>query len=302
MKRKTFTSKTKIQKILLFPEKFNSLLLVLSIMLIGAIVVSITAFALPKPDYTYTPDYSETLYYNHINPYIRVLSNYSITDEELVRKDNIIMCYFGKTTSNKSIKVKGSYIYLTKNNDYIYKGELTETVKATYSSTYYLSSSETIESGLKTIFGKVYFTPVIDNIQGEKQYISFKEDILTLSKSEITQENKNEFTNIEDIISAYTVTCDDKTTYYLITSRIELKSSIEIKYHIDYQMFAVDDESKAYEVVGYYNLSNNYSTIYSHSGQMPISTQITYIISKIRVITEEKGEQIFYYKQPFVVA
>ena len=292
----------------LFPEKINTLLLVLIILIAIGITFVVAAFALPQRTYEYIPDSEEMVYADKYNLYFKLYSNYTYSNEELSKKDTLVLYYKPINASLYQPEITKTYITIVNNdNELLYYTPSTEIkgyISALTQRTIYPNT--TINSGAKDIYFKIGYnlkdftgdTPTVTS-----SVLNFKETIMTLSSSEKKKELIDEFSSNQNIFTDFYVkvvdTVDssgaDKRT---IKSKITLNSDVIEKYHLDIQIFGVKG-SNTYDLGGYYNLSNISTPTTEMSITFPSDYDLDYIYAKAKFIDADGKESYFIYKQLF---
>ena len=289
-----------IKNIFIKTEKINSLFLFLIVVIIFTVSIILQACVLPKNDYKSEPNYEEVKYYDWVNPYVRVFTSYVEESEKITPKYRVIACFFGNTSANRIVDFKGDFLFITEENEYIYKGDTTLSTSSAYSNTEYYLNNESVKGGfIDKIYGKLSYTRYENNEKTKEEFITFKEEILSLSKKEKNMEVCNQFSDISDIVESYNITLkkdEDKNTIY---SKLKTSSDSKLKYHIDFQLFGLDNEGEVYNLVGYYNLANNYKHEQNDETTIASKVNLEYVIVKCRVLDEQNGERVVYLKKAF---
>lgn len=308
MKNVQTNENNKFIDVLLFPEKLSVLFNILLIVIITLITCVIAVFSGPKKDYTYIPEGEEILLYDYMVPEIRTISSYTYNDKKFEEKEQLYVYYYGKSSKQKYTKWAGSFELIDDKGNVTYKGDSTRGTNTTYTTSFYCLRSEKIVNKFKSIVGKVSYYKVVDNVVDTNETnIYLKEDFLSLSKDEINKENCNEIATFmpdgeNKLFRTYSTskefTSKDHTDYK-ISWNLEFDNvKVTDDYHIDYQMFGVDDKGNVYDLVGYYNLNKCCTSTYSYNTTVPVNMNLKYIIAKCKVVINNEVKYI-YYKQNF---
>lgn len=295
---------SKLYKIFTFPEKTNNTILILIIVQALLVGLIIAAFGLPQRKYQYIPNYTETIFAGQFNTYVRINSNYSLNDDELVKKDTILVGYT-VTGGNKAKNIYTTCLGISNNQDFYYMSPSIKYEALTTSTTTYLKSSATISGGgLKSVYAKVTFN-IVDGTTSEvspQAFITFKEDMLTLTSKQIKSSEVDDFANSPNLFEKFGVTVENyssDTTSYSIKLNFALTALAVVKYHFDCQLFAIDKNGKALELIGYYNVSSSTAKSYTLTSSFPVDYEITHIIGKLIYTDGDGNEYTLMYKKPF---
>lgn len=298
MKEKTSDS-NKLYKIISFPEKIGVLFLVLCIILTFVIDATIALFAIPKVDYSYEPDYTETKFYDWINPYIRSVTGYhKNNDGEVYSSMTVTFCYFGKDSAHKATNTIGSFTVVDDNDEVYYVGDLAPSTSSSYSATCCpLSRLSTTLEGIKRFYGKVEYDKVMNGVNQGSDIIYFREDVIQLDSKKLNEIEYSDISVFENIIKNYNITTDVAEEETTIKSRIDLYSGVEEEYHMDYQLFGVDQKGKTYDLIGYYNFAKNYSLILNHDTTIPNELKFEYYVAVFKISIQNGEERTIYIKK-----
>lgn len=306
---------TKFQRIITFPERTNNAVLFFIVLLTFGLVIILDACVLPKNDYKHEPEYEEVKYTEYFNPHVRILNNYVYDNEkdEILNKYRVIACYFAYSTQNKIIDYKTDALFVTEDGSFIYKGDSKITETSSYTNTDYLINNATVEGGLiEKIYFKINYTKYQSSQKTDKEYITFKEEVLELSKKELKMDVCNDFSKLTNVLSSLSLnyevieseqTIDGKK---VTTNNIKLKSSFKKNptnknnFHMDLQIFGVTKDNEAYNLMGFYNMGNHASNSFELDTSYTDKLNFEYII--IKCVYEDDttdGKQTYYMKKAF---
>ena len=281
-----------IYKFLTFPEKLGMIFIYLIVIVLIIIDALLIVFAVPKVDYTYVPDYEETLTYEWMNPYVRSITGYyEDEDKNIYSSMTATFCYFGVDVSHKAKDTLGSFTIIDDKGDIYYVGDLTKNTSTTYSTTTTpLSRLSKALTGIKTIYGKVEFNRMLNGVSQGNEVLYFKEDIIELNKKDLENIGFSSEEDIKEVITSYNVFTKKDSDKYKIVNRFDIVSNVDYKFHLDYQLFGVDQNGEVLDLIGIYNLSNNYSKYSSLDTKVPERIQFQYYIGvfKIKINGEDK--------------
>ncbi len=295
MKIEKKQKESKLINIIDFPNKVNILailLIIISYALIAALFIGLMSRG---QDYVIVPEYEEMEYSDQINSFFQVSSNYTLNSNgDLTKADTIRYYYYGIDKKNSSsLKAQISAMY--DDDRIVYYADKTSTA-ITYTGTSYVISGVSQNKNLTNIYTNVSYT-----IQNEATTYNYKfsEEILKLSSSDLKSENKNEclsesFKITDDegekdikIFKLFSVSSSTSTTdndEVLIKINFALSEESSAKYHLDLQMFAVDEDNEIYNLVGWYNLGNNAIKSYSKDCKITKSINLEDIYVKVRYL------------------
>ena len=111
----------------------------------------------------------------------------------------------------------------------------------------------------------------------KREILTFKEDVIEIKDKEIKG------------LSFGTKDGNKKK----ITNRFEFISNVEYKYHIDYQLFGVDENGKVYDLIGVYNFTNNYSKYLNLETRYPEKLEFKYFIGIFKIIINGESTTIY---------
>lgn len=291
---------TKLQRFLSFPERTKNSLLFFIVLLTFSLVIACEALILKDNDYNYEPNYEEIKYTEWVNPYIRVFNNYIYENDEIVNKYRVVGCYFGLSSAKKIIDYQADVLFITEGDEYIYKGDSSISTSSAYSNTNYYLNNEIISSGLiEKIYFKLNYTRFENNQKTKEEYIAYKEEILTLDKKEIKMDVCNDFDKLTGVIKSYTIQVKEEENQNKIYSKMYIDSSNNNDFHMDFQMFGITEDEEVYNLIGYYNLCNNYSNTMEHDTTVTNKIDFEYIIVKCVYEDETLGKTTIYIKKAF---
>ena len=304
---------TKIKKFFTFPERMNNVALFLIVLLVFVLVVVLDACVLPKNDYKHEPEYQEVKYTDYFNPHVRVLNNYvyDVNTEEITNKYRAIACYFAYATTDKIIDYKTDALFVTENGEFYYKGDSDITTSSSYTSTDYLINNDALDGSLiERIYFKVDYTKYQNNQRTTQSYVTFKEEVLSLTKKELKMDVCNDFVNLSNIISSISMRYENieseqevdgkkvKSYSKKLYNSIKINSTYKENFHIDMQVFGVDAENEVYNLMGVYGLCNNVSDSFELDSTFTDKLGIEYVIIKCVFEDENtEGKQVFYLKK-----
>ena len=298
----------KINNFFLFPEKLSTLLLALIIIIAVAISFTVAAFALPKRSYKYYPDSQEALYADKYNMYFKMYSNFSYSNNELSKKDTLVLYFKPINSMLYQPEITKTYITIvTNNNDLLYYTPSTEIkgyISALTQRTIYPNTN--ISTGAKDIYFRIGYN--LKDFTGDSPVVTqgilnFKETLLTLSKSDKDIEFRDDFKTNSNIFKEFYVkvldtTDSDNVNKRSIRSKITLDNSVINKYHLDIQLFGVKG-SDVYQLGGYYNLSCVATPTTEMSVNFPYDYDLDYIYAKAKYIDENGKDNYYLFKQLF---
>lgn len=295
MKIENKIKNSKFKGLLSFPDKLNMISLILIILaycLIGGLVIGLLSVG---KDYVVIPKYEEMTYGDKINPFFKVSSSYTINSNgDLTKADTIRFYYYG-IDNNNSMSVNAQISAMYDDERIVYYSDKTSSSK-TYTGTQYVTSGLTQEKQITNIYANVSYTVFEDTVNYNSK---FSEEILTLSKSELKKDNVNEcspakFTITEEnsdkevkIFNLFDVSANTSTTNKeedKIQIKFGLNNDSAAKYHLDLQMFVVDEEGKIYNLVGWYNLSSNAVKTFSKDVAFTKTIDLKDVYVKVRYL------------------
>lgn len=295
MKLETKNKNSKILKIVDFPNKLNLISLILIILAYCLIIGLVIGLISTKKDYVVVPEYDEMTYSEKINPFFKISSSYTInTNGDLTKSDTFRFYYYGVNNVN-STSVNAQISAMYDDGRIVYYSDKTSSSK-TYTGTQYITSGLAQQKQMTNIFAKVKFN-VVDDLETYNYELS--EEILTLNKSDFKSDNVNEVakakfeykeneeikeTKIFDKFSVSATTSTTNKEEDTIKINFGLSSGSAAKYHLDLQMFVVDGEGKVYNLVGWYNLSNNAIKSYSKDVKFTKDIELEDIYVKVRYL------------------
>ena len=291
-------SNNKFYKFITFPERLNSFVIYLFIILLTLVDTLIIVFLVPKVDYSYLPDYKERTEYDWMNPYVRVITNYYNDDNNKIYSSmTVTFCYFGVDVNHKVTRTMGSFTIIDDKDEIYYVGDLEKSSTTSYSTTSTpLSRLSKSLTGIKTVYGKVEYDKMFGGVKQGEDVILFKEEMIDLTKKEIKNLSYSEESAIKSIIEKYVISVENENDKYKITNKIDLFSNLDYKYHFDYQLFAVTEEGEALDIIGIYNFSTNYSRYITLDAKIPNEVNIKYFIGVLKININNK-EEIMYIKK-----
>lgn len=295
-------NQTTLSKIISFPEKVNNIFLFLIVVLFFGIVVLLDACVLLPKDYNVEPNYEEELYSEWVNTHVRFFNSYVLNEDtgEISMNYRIQGAYYGKTNSNGFIDYRPIVTFVTNKGEVIYAGkDILNTSSTTLTTEYYTSNTNISNKDITKVYLKFEYTRYEDGKRTKEEYLTLKEDILDLSKKEIKMDVCNTFLDVSDVISTFDIRTKKETSQVTFVSSINLNASNKENYHVDLQIFGIDDENKAYDLMGYYNMQNCKSSYFTHETQVTNAINLEYIIVKCRVVNEVYGERIVYLKKAY---
>ena len=284
----------------LFPEKAKSIHLFFILFLVLVLTVVIGTLLANKKVKPYLPEYEEQLYAEDINTSILVFSSYTVSNKELKKTNRI-------TVQSSQIKpdfdysivgVKASLYGLYEDDfEYISNISFNDKLDTYYSGkvpqvrlhTNQIQSLPTASSkDYLAIQGRVVYNYVTKEAEEERVY-TFREKFLTLSKEEIEKIETNEIFG-SGLFDSYSTTVSEGLSNMNIYLNLSLKSAeLEKKYHLDYQLFGVDEGGKIYTLLGMYNLSRqSNASVYQRSTTFPKDQPLKYLVGKL-VFTDSEG-------------
>jgi len=303
-----------------FPSKLNLLSLCLIVVVYGFLIGIGISCAVQDKKYIVIPEYEEMSYSEDINMFYKIYSNYtlksSLSDddkenfnpkEHLDKADTLLLNYYG-VNNKKSVYVKAnaSALYDDETMKY-YTTKIAST--STKTGVFYLNSG-TKQSNYPTDL----FCDVDYNVEGEvKNYnLKFSKKLLTLSKNDFKESYvdniknaayKNEQETIIRIFSNFRVTLEAPETSDSDVNKIKLAftltSDAAKKYILDMQLFAVDSDDNVYNLIGFYNMSNNTLTTYSQSINLYKGIDVKDVYVKVNYVDSTGNMNNLLYKQEF---
>ena len=288
-------------------NKIAMILIVTEYLIVAAVLIGVIDNA---PSYKVVPEYQEILYNEEINPVIKVHANYSITDEELIRKDVATMLlYSDSSLGTKNIKVVSGA--LLENGKMMYFTDRETTSTTTIYSTQ-IQNSKVLESEFKKIFIEIDYRYTNQNGEVVNKSVELSEKMIQLTKADMAREQVNEITNAKYYIeteegkeqkSIFTsfkckATLQSDKKNYTISSSFTVSTDASKKSHLDIQFFAVNGK-EVYDLAGFYNVSNTVKRSQEQTITFPKGEKIEYVYVKGTYVTEN-GEKIeLFYKERF---
>ena len=241
------------------------------------------------------PSYEEHIEYAWMNPYIRSLTGYFEDDEgEIYSSMTATFCYYGVDTNHKATKTIGSYTIIDDKGDIYYVGDLERSSTTSYSTTSTpLSRLSKSLTGIKTFYGKVEYDQMYGGEFQKREILTFKEDVIEIKDKEIKGLSFGTHEDIAKALNNYSVEETKDGNKKKITNRFEFISNVEYKYHIDYQLFGVDENGKVYDLIGVYNFTNNYSKYLNLETRYPEKLEFKYFIGIFKIIINGESTTIY---------
>lgn len=120
---------------------------------------------------------------------------------------------------------------------------------------------------------------------GYHKYYTLREDVLTLTKNELSL-YQDEYDNT-NVTIYFTKTQENERTYY--DFKVQLRNtSNEFSYHVDVQSWAVNDKEEIYPYVGFYNYTNvEKNTMSDKRVAIPDELNIKYIYIKVKYYSSD---------------
>lgn len=261
------------KQILTFPNKLNTITILLIIILYLFILVFLTEVLPPKNDYIIKPDYEHIFYYNDVNSYVKVIGN--IRKETLNEgKDNekeILVPKYSIVTyasPNLNENIKGyefnfGAIYGDDNLNYFPSIKQPGKIH----SYQMLSLQKVSGNNVKSIFGNLNYYK-----NDDKYTYEFREDLFQLSSKDSKSKKynnvlSNDYFEFNLDFRENTVNNDR----YSGTIGFEVKDPTK-KYHMDMQTWIINEDGEIFQFLGIYNFhtksgefkSNTNETIYKY--------------------------------------
>lgn len=292
----------------LFPERVKTINLFFIVFL--AIIITFFCGVLlskhkVKP---YLPEYKEQLYAEELNTSLLVFSSYTVSDKKLVKTNRItVQSSQTKADFDYSIAgVKATLFGLYEDDfEYISNIAFSDVLDTYYSgkvptARLHTNQIQSLPTASKkdylAVQGRVVFNVVRNNEGTEKEY-SFREDFLTLTKQEIEKIETNEIF-ASNLFDSYSTTVSEGVTSKNIYLNLALKSAqLEKQYHMDYQLFGVDEAGEIYTLLGMYNMSRAVNaSVYQRSTTFPKDYPLKYLVGKL-VFTDSEGKTTTLYSK-----
>ena len=310
-KKEQVKEKSFIKKIFESPAKLNNiamLFIVVCYLIIAAVAITIVS---NNEDYVVIPQYEEAGYSDELNVAVKVISNYSETDGELVKKDSMIMYAYAERTK-KVVGLEGRISTLHKDGTMYYHSDKIPSYKdyITSNSTY-LVNGKSFDSNIKTLFGNFQYQ-YPEGSETKTRTIQFKENLISLTKKDLNSELVNDFKTetytylsgetekVQKLFPSFTVTVDnsgeDKKEPQEINIIYSIPSVMKGKYHLDLQMFIVKD-GKSYPLAGWYNLSTSVLSSYNQKATVPYNFEGDYVIVKANMTDPNGDNHTLLYKE-----
>ena len=288
-------------------NKIAMILIVTAYLIVAAVLIGVIDTI---PNYNVVPTYDEIIYNEEVNPVVKVYSNYSITDEELIKKDSVMIILYGES-SNGTKNININTAALLENDKMIYFNDK-ETMTSTTIYSTQIQSSKVLSADIKKFFAEVSdkFTNKDEDLLEKK--IEFSEKMIQLTKEDLNKDLINGITNAKyyidtengkqekSIFTSFqcnaTLQSDEKN--YQITSSFEMSLDDAKKYHLDLQVFAVDGKD-IYEIAGFYNVSTTVNKPQLQTIIFPKDQNIDFIYVKGKYFDENGVEVSLFYKEKF---
>lgn len=295
MKLEAKNKESKIIKFISFPNKLNLISLIVIVVaycLIAGLVIGLLATG---KDYVVVPEYEEMTYSEKINPFFKVSSSYTInTNGELTKADTFRFYYYG-VNNNNSTSINAQISAMYDDGRMVYYSDKTSSSK-TYTGTQYITSGLAQKKQITNIYANVDYTVFED----DKNYnVQISEKILELSKQDLKSNNVNNCSSASfmyeiegeeketKIFKAFNVSATTSETNNeedTIKINFSLFEESSAKYHLDLQMFVVDEDGEIYNLVGWYNLSNNAIKSFSKDIKFTKSIKLSDVYVKVRYL------------------
>lgn len=294
MIKKEINEETKKPGFFSFPERANSLtilIIILSYVVVGAIVSFLVS---PNVNYTVIPDYEHQLYNEEISSYVRKTTSLTSSNDNITEKETVTI-YFTKNNNNEEeyeINYQVSGLTLGDNIDYMYTGSRSTFV--TLPMTHTVKSEVSIkDGGYKALFCKIRYC--LSGSEEEKEY-NFREDIITLSKKELNKIKniENEFTEKFRFTKSIYSNEDSKKKTIIVNVTVLSEEKI---YHLDFQSFFVTESGKIYPVVGFYGYYSTQNKIITGFTTFSNDIKIKYFVVKARYINSDGKVESFSSKE-----
>lgn len=288
-----------------FPDRVSNSRLFLIIILGLIIVFSLGLLLFSGKTYGYLPSYEEKIFSEDINPAFFVLSDYSNSNDK-IKKNNRIVYSLKKNMKNDSTynisNIRANLIGVLENGDYEYLSEYKSLdTLAKYPPTHNFASLTSGSSlDYKKIINKVVYDYALGNNVPQTKVLTFEEEILTTSKEEYNQKySENSIGNNKEIFSTHKITQTADTVSNKVQVELNLYYNIPAKYHIDYQLFGIDENDNVYTLIGIYNLSTLDDLTYTKSVSLSKDLKLKTLFAKCKYINIEGTETYYYSKEPF---
>ena len=311
--KQNLTKKQKWLNFFNFPKKLN--LLALSLIVIVYALLSVGGIVLAaQKEYIVKPNYEEMGASEKVNLFFKLYSNYTVNSNgELKKADTINFCYYG-VNNNKTTRVSSWISALFDDNSMVYYDTKDATsTDGTRTGVQYLSSGTNQEKYPTEIYCSANYDVVGDS---NAYSVQFSKKILTLTKKEMKLDVANDFSgasykvvkdNEEKIIkifkdfkvTAAAPTSESTDKVNKITVKFTLNTEATNKYVLDLQVFAVDDDKQVYNLIGFYNLSNNTLQTYSNTSSVSTEIDVEYVYVKANYVDQNGELHELFFKTSF---
>ena len=254
--------------------------------------------------------HDEIIYNEEVNTVVKVYSNYSITDEELIKKDSVWITIYSES-SNGIKKFKINTAALLENYKLIYFNDKETTTSTTIYSTL-IQSSEVLSADIKKFFAEVSYKFTNKDEEILEKKIEFSEKMIQLTQEDLNKDLIDGITNAKyyidtengkqqkSIFTSFqckaTLQSDEKN--YQISSSFTVSLDAAKKSHLDLQVFAVDGKD-IYEIAGFYNVSTTIKRLQEQTIIFPKDQNIDFIYVKGKYFDENGVEVSLFYKEKF---
>lgn len=284
----------KINEILTFPERLNTLTLFM-IVVLYVVVIGVFSFVIsPGVNYTIVPNYKHQLYNEDFSVYFKITNTIEIDDSKKITQKGTLTEIFASNLKGEDQRI--NYEVSRLDNDgsihYLYSGKRSN--YATLPNSHTLISNVTVTNGgYKSLFGnfKYYLYPNEEEITT----YSIREDIINLTRKELNKAKTIE-KELEDKFGfSYTFT-ESGTGRTSVTVNVRILT-MEEWYHLDFQTFAITSKGEIYPLVGFYGYYSDLKRAISGYTTFDSKVEVVAFVAKANYYDENGNLTNYLYKE-----